>query len=64
MGATLMPGMIDAHGHVIGMGFQLMLHRAMSDTRISLAEAQALDAWLAAAGLELQHRLDALDGRS
>ncbi len=38
-GRTLIPGMIDAHGHVIGMGFQLML-LDLSDTN-SLAEAQA-----------------------
>ena len=38
-GRTLIPGMIDAHGHVIGMGFQLIL-LDLSETK-SLAEAQA-----------------------
>ncbi len=38
-GRTMIPGLIDAHGHVIGMGFQLML-LDLSDTN-SLAEAQA-----------------------
>lgn len=38
-GATMLPGFIDAHGHVMGLGFQRML-LDLSDTR-SLAEAQA-----------------------
>jgi len=38
-GRTLIPGLIDAHGHVIGLGFQLML-LDLSETK-SLAEAQA-----------------------
>lgn len=38
-GRTLIPGLIDAHGHVMGLGFQLML-LDLSDTN-SLAEAQA-----------------------
>lgn len=38
-GRTLIPGLIDAHGHVVGLGFQLML-LDLSDTN-SLAEAQA-----------------------
>jgi predicted amidohydrolase YtcJ len=38
-GRTMLPGMIDAHGHVIGLGFQLML-LDLSGTK-SLAEAQA-----------------------
>lgn len=38
-GRTLMPGLIDAHGHVMGLGFQAMTVD-LSDTR-SLAEAQA-----------------------
>lgn len=38
-GATLLPGLIDAHGHVMGMGFQL-LTLDLSGTN-SLAEAQA-----------------------
>lgn len=38
-GRTLIPGLIDAHGHVMGLGFQLML-LDLSDTA-SLAEAQA-----------------------
>ncbi|HJS10049.1 amidohydrolase family protein, partial [Sphingopyxis sp.] len=38
-GKTLIPGLIDAHGHVMGLGFQLML-LDLSDTK-SLAEAQA-----------------------
>jgi predicted amidohydrolase YtcJ len=38
-GATMLPGLIDAHGHVMGLGFQL-LTLDLSATR-SLAEAQA-----------------------
>ena len=38
-GRTLIPGLIDAHGHVMGLGFQLML-LDLSETR-SLEEAQA-----------------------
>lgn len=38
-GKTLIPGLIDAHGHVMGLGFQLML-LDLSETN-SLAEAQA-----------------------
>lgn len=38
-GRTLIPGLIDAHGHVMGLGFQLML-LDLSETG-SLAEAQA-----------------------
>ena len=38
-GATLLPGLIDAHGHVMGLGFQL-LTLDLSATN-SLAEAQA-----------------------
>jgi predicted amidohydrolase YtcJ len=38
-GRTLIPGLIDAHGHVMGLGFQLML-LDLSNTG-SLAEAQA-----------------------
>ena len=38
-GKTLIPGLIDAHGHVMGLGFSLML-LDLSDTN-SLAEAQA-----------------------
>ncbi len=38
-GATLLPGLIDAHGHVISLGFQL-LTLDLSGTN-SLAEAQA-----------------------
>jgi predicted amidohydrolase YtcJ len=38
-GRTLIPGLIDAHGHVMGLGFQLML-LDLSNTS-SLAEAQA-----------------------
>jgi predicted amidohydrolase YtcJ len=37
-GRTLVPGLIDAHGHVMGLGFQA-LQLDLSDTR-SLAEAQ------------------------
>jgi predicted amidohydrolase YtcJ len=37
-GRTLMPGMIDAHGHVMGLGFQA-LSLDLSDTK-SLADAQ------------------------
>ena len=36
-GRTLIPGLIDAHGHIMGLGFQLML-LDLSDTN-SLAEA-------------------------
>lgn len=38
-GRTLIPGLIDAHGHVMGLGFSLML-LDLSETT-SLAEAQA-----------------------
>lgn len=38
-GKTMLPGFIDAHGHVMGLGFQRML-LDLSDTT-SLAEAQA-----------------------
>jgi predicted amidohydrolase YtcJ len=38
-GRTLIPGLIDAHGHVVRLGFQAM-QLDLSDTR-SLAEAQA-----------------------
>lgn len=38
-GRTLIPGLIDAHGHLMGLGFSLML-LDLSETR-SLAEAQA-----------------------
>lgn len=38
-GRTLIPGLIDAHGHVMGLGFSLML-LDLSETR-SLEEAQA-----------------------
>ena len=38
-GATMLPGLIDAHGHVMGLGFQL-LTLDLSNTN-SLAEAQA-----------------------
>jgi predicted amidohydrolase YtcJ len=38
-GRTLMPGIIDAHGHVMGVGFQEMI-LDLGDTR-SLAEVQA-----------------------
>src|SRR3546814_6870771 len=38
-GKTLIPGLIAAHGHVMGLGFKLML-LDLSDTN-SLAEAQA-----------------------
>jgi hypothetical protein len=38
-GATLLPGLIDAHGHVMGLGFQL-LTLDLSNTN-SLSEAQA-----------------------
>jgi predicted amidohydrolase YtcJ len=46
-GQVLMPGLIDAHGHVMGLGFQAML-LDLSGTR-SLAEAQeAIRAYAAA----------------
>ena len=38
-GATMLPGFIDAHGHVMGLGFQRMLLDLSATT--SLAEAQA-----------------------
>lgn len=50
-GQMLLPGLIDAHGHVMGLGFQLML-LDLSATR-SLAEAQAAIAAYAAANPEL-----------
>lgn len=39
-GRTLIPGLIDAHGHVMGLGFQLML--------LDLSETSSLDEALAA----------------
>nr|WP_208417723.1 amidohydrolase [Sphingopyxis panaciterrae] len=50
-GRTLIPGMIDAHGHVMGMGFSLML-LDLSETK-SLAEAQAAIRKYAAANPEM-----------
>lgn len=38
-GRTMIPGLIDSHGHMMGLGFQLML-LDLSETK-SLAEAQA-----------------------
>ena len=46
-GRTMIPGLIDAHGHVMGLGFQA-LQLDLSDTR-SLQEAQAKIAAYAAA---------------
>ena len=46
-GRTLLPGLIDAHGHVMGLGFQAM-QLDVSDTN-TLAEAQAKIAAYAAA---------------
>jgi predicted amidohydrolase YtcJ len=46
-GRTMLPGLIDAHGHVMGLGFQA-LQLDLSDTR-SLQEAQAKIAAYAAA---------------
>ena len=46
-GRTLIPGLIDAHGHVMGLGFNA-LQLDLSDTR-SLEEAQAKIATYAAA---------------
>jgi hypothetical protein len=46
-GRTLLPGLIDAHGHVMGLGFNA-IQLDLSDTR-SLAEAQAKIAAYAAA---------------
>jgi len=46
-GRTLIPGLFDAHGHVMGLGFNAM-QLDLSDTR-SLAEAQAKIAAYAAA---------------
>jgi hypothetical protein len=46
-GRTLIPGLIDAHGHVMGLGFNA-IQLDLSDTR-SLAEAQAKIAAYAAA---------------
>jgi hypothetical protein len=46
-GRTLIPGLIDAHGHVMGLGFQA-LQLDLSDTN-SLEEAQAMLAAYAAA---------------
>ena len=50
-GAVMMPGLIDAHGHVMGLGFQAML-LDLSHTS-SLAEAQAAIREYAAANPEL-----------
>ncbi len=50
-GKTLIPGLIDAHGHVMGLGFSLML-LDLSDTN-SLAEAQAAIARYAAENPEM-----------
>ncbi|ALJ11584.1 amidohydrolase [Sphingopyxis macrogoltabida] len=50
-GRTLIPGMIDAHGHVMGFGFSLML-LDLSETK-SLAEAQAAIRKYAAANPEM-----------
>ncbi|WP_411340715.1 amidohydrolase family protein [Sphingopyxis sp. J-6] len=50
-GRTLIPGMIDAHGHVMGFGFSLML-LDLSGTK-SLAEAQAAIRKYAAANPEM-----------
>ncbi|MFM6854476.1 MAG: amidohydrolase [Sphingopyxis sp.] len=50
-GQVLMPGLIDAHGHVMGLGFQAMM-LDLSATR-SLAEAQAAIRAYAAANPEL-----------
>ena len=46
-GKTMLPGLIDAHGHVMGLGFQLIT-LDLSDTR-SLEEAKAKIAAYAAA---------------
>ena len=46
-GRTLIPGLIDAHGHVMGLGFQA-IQLDLSETR-TLAEAQAKLAAFAAA---------------
>jgi predicted amidohydrolase YtcJ len=46
-GRTLMPGLIDAHGHVMGLGFNI-IQLDLSDTR-TLEEAQAKIAAFAAA---------------
>jgi predicted amidohydrolase YtcJ len=50
-GRTLIPGLIDAHGHIMGLGFQLML-LDLSHTA-SLAEAQAAIRKYAAANPEM-----------
>ncbi|WP_447761048.1 amidohydrolase [Sphingopyxis panaciterrae] len=50
-GRTLIPGLIDAHGHVMGLGFSLML-LDLSETK-SLAEAQAAIRKYAAANPEV-----------
>lgn len=50
-GQVLMPGLIDGHGHVMGLGFQLMT-LDLSQTR-SLAEAQEAIRAYAAANPEL-----------
>ncbi|MBA4748868.1 MAG: amidohydrolase family protein, partial [Sphingopyxis sp.] len=50
-GATMLPGFIDAHGHVMDLGFQRLL-LDLSDTH-SLAEAQAKIREFAAANPEL-----------
>lgn len=50
-GQTMLPGFIDAHGHVMGLGFQRML-LDLSDTN-SLAEAQEKIRAFAAANPEM-----------
>lgn len=50
-GRTMIPGLIDAHGHIMGLGFQLML-LDLSGTK-SLAEAQAAIAKYAAENPEM-----------
>ncbi|MBL8650610.1 MAG: amidohydrolase family protein [Sphingopyxis sp.] len=50
-GRTLIPGLIDGHGHIMGLGFQLML-LDLSGTK-SLAEAQAAIAKYAADNPEI-----------
>jgi predicted amidohydrolase YtcJ len=55
-GATLLPGLIDAHGHVMGLGFQL-LTLDLSATN-SLAEAQAICRKISRTWLDYWSRLE------
>jgi predicted amidohydrolase YtcJ len=42
-GATMLPGFIDAHGHVMGLGFQRMLLDLSDTTSLTAAQAKIRD---------------------